>query len=222
MRAFVCALGLFFPLATVACDMERDFDIPPQKTNSVKKLKQTPKTNRTQEELLEARRKAGFKTNEEKRAEQIAKYEEMERAFVKGRIERYRKLLTNIGGSLDKVQKTASKWAKKKNPDVAFTKFNKRYKEDVRELVKTYRELSDKESRGGAVQISLRKVIIGWENLNNDLGPKIAEAGGFGTTLEGLRTQINGINKKLDEIENDDSIEPENPPEKKNSKGSKR
>jgi hypothetical protein len=77
----------------------------------------------------------------------------------------------------------------------------------------TYDELTEKRSRGGDMQAQLNRVISTWEDLNGDLDPKISEAEGFSATLESLRKGLDEVEKTLEEIAADESVEAETPPE---------
>jgi chromosome segregation ATPase len=165
----------------------------------------------TPEELAEARRKAGFVSNEEVLAKAKAEYELEEKAFVKGRLEQYRKMAKDLRDAVDSVEKGAAKWAKAKDPDAAFAKWNKGYAEDNKAFMKAYRELTEKESRGGEVQVKLGGFITSWEAFNGDLGGKIAENEKFGPTLEELRKALTALEADLDALEKDETIEADPP-----------
>ncbi len=216
---------LFALFCSTGCDSGEPA-AEPQKSKSVSELKQAPKKEMSKEELEEARRKAGFKSREEQLEEAKAVYETMEKGFVKGRLEAYRGLAKDLRTAVDGVEKSAAKWAKAKDPDAAFGKWNEKYTADNKAFMTAYRELTEKESRGGNVQVTLGGLITQWENFNGDLGGKIAEAEGFGPTLEALRKGLDGLDKQLDEIEKDESIEadpaPDGADDKKKKKKSKK
>jgi hypothetical protein len=194
---------------TPACDSKEEPDLGLPETKSLSELKKSTKNEMSKEELEEARRKAGFKDQEELEAEARAAYEASEKSFVKGRVDRYRKLFETLRKKLDQVEKQAPKWASAKDPDAAFGKFQEKYKEETKAFLDEYDELTEKGSRGGDMQAELNKIISTWENLNGDLGPKISEADGFPTTLEAIRKGLDEIEKTIDEIDKDESIEPE-------------
>jgi chromosome segregation ATPase len=177
----------------------------------------------SKEELEEARRKAGFKSHEERLEEAKAQYDQMEKGYVKGRLSAYRDLVKGLRDKLDEVEKAAPKWAKN---EAAFKKFSEKYKEDNTAFKKQYDELSEQGNRGGNLQVDLGSLVDEWENFNGDLAPQISEAEGFATTLEGLRTKIGDIEKALDEIEKDETIEadelPEDDKDKDGAKGKKK
>jgi chromosome segregation ATPase len=196
--------------AVNGCDKKEDSaaDLEAKKTKSVFDVKQSAKTEMSKEELEEARRKAGFKSHEERLDEAKAEYEKMERGFIKGRLPAYRDLMKGVRAKLDEVEKAAPKWAK---AEATFEKWNTKYKEDVKALKKTHDELNEKGSRGGNLEVDIGTLLTDWEAFNAELDPKISEAEGFATSLEGLRTKIGEIEKELDAIEKDDTIEPEEP-----------
>jgi hypothetical protein len=215
MRTTLVALALAVAPALLAggCDSKEEPDLGLPQTKSLGDLKKSSRNEMSKEELEEARRKAGFKDDDELRAEAKAAYEASEKSFVKGRTDRYKALFAELRTRLDEVEKQAPKWAKAKDPDKAFGKWSEKYKEGVKTLLDEYDALTEKGSRGGDLQVDLAKVIADWENLNGDLGPKIADAEGFATTLETLRSGLDAIEKIVDDIDKDDTIEPEDAPE---------
>ncbi len=207
MRTLVLFSALIAPLALVGCDSEKEPIVEPDKSKKPSELKQASKTEMSAEELAEARKKAGFVSPEEQMAEAKQVYEKMEKEFVKGRMDDYRKTVADLSGALDKVEKASAKWAKAKDPEAAYTKWAEGYSADNKEFMKGYRELTEKESRGGQVQVLLGGVITGWENFNGDLSGKIAENEQFAPTLEELRKKIKELSDELDAIEKDESLE---------------
>src|SRR5690606_13624577 len=119
MLRSVIASGLIATFL-VACDSGQEPLPDPPKTKGLYDLKQASDTKMSKEELEEARRKAGFKSHEEQIAEAKEAYEKMERGYVKGRVDAYRKLLGDLRKNLDTIEKEAPKWAKAKDPDAAF------------------------------------------------------------------------------------------------------
>ena len=212
MRTLVLSTALLAPFALTACDSNKEPIVEPNKSKKPSELKQASnKQEMTPEELAEARKKAGFVSNEEVMAKAKAEYELEEKAFVKGRLDQYRTLVKDLRGALDGVEKGSAKWAKAKDPDAAYGKWNEGYKADNKELMKAYRELTEKESRGGEVQVKLGGFITDWENFNGDLGGKIAENEKFAPTLEEFRKALTALEADLDAIEKDESIEADAP-----------
>lgn len=205
-------------LCVLGCDPPKEGEnLGIEKSKSIYDVKQKAKTEMSEEELKEARKKAGFKSQDEQLAEAKAMYNEMEKGFVKGRLKGYREMTKGLRAKLDAVEKQAPKWAKN---EAAFTKWAEKYKEEVKEFKKAYSELSEKGTRGGDLQVEIATLLSQWDAFNGDLGPKISEAEGFKKTLEALRTKAGEIEKALDEIEKDESIEPEEAPE--DDKGGKK
>lgn len=207
MRTLVLFSALIAPLTLAGCDSEKEPIVEPDKSKKPSELKQATKTEMSAEELAEARKKAGFADPDEQMAEAKKVYEKMEKEFVKGRLDDYRKMVKDLSGALDKVEKASAKWAKTKDPEAAYTKWNEGYSADNKEFMKAYRKLTEKESRGGQVQVLLGGVITGWENFNGDLSGKIAENEKFAPTLEELRKKITELSAELDAIEKDESLE---------------
>ena len=207
-RIAAFTLGTF---VLFGCDNKAiEEELTDNKSKSIYDVKQKPKTEMSKEELEEARRKAGFKSHEERLEEAKAQYDKMEKGYIKGRLSTYRDMVKGLRTKLDDVEKAAPKWAKN---EAAFKKFSDKYKADNTDFKKSYDDLTEKGTRGGNLQIEIGNLVSEWENFNGDLGPKISEAEGFKTTLEGLRTKLGEIDKALDEIEKDESIEADEPPE---------
>ncbi|MBV1857123.1 MAG: hypothetical protein KUG77_01840 [Nannocystaceae bacterium] len=211
MRTLALFSALLAPFVLTACDSNQEPIVEPNKSKKPSELKQAKKEEMSAEELAEARKKAGFVSPEEQMAEAKAIYEKEEKAFVKGRLESYRKMLKDLRGALDSVEKGATKWAKAKDSDKAFGKFKDGYSADNKAFMKAYRELTEKESRGGDVQVKLGGFISAWENFNGDLSGKIADNEKFGPTLEELRKALTAVEAELDAIEKDESIEAQPP-----------
>jgi hypothetical protein len=193
-----------------ACDSRTD-EPPPTKTKSIYDLKQTPPTSMTPEQLAEARKKAGLKTQEEVLAEARATLSRREKEQIKERLTKYRELLANLRKKLDDLEKAAPKWAEAKDPQAAFDKWAEKYKAEAQELSKGYAEMN-KDAEGGDLQGGLDKAFRTWEDLNNDLAPDVAKQEQFKTTLADIRAGLDAFAKAADEIEKDESIKVE-PPE---------
>ncbi|MEM6293655.1 MAG: hypothetical protein AAGA54_20440 [Myxococcota bacterium] len=213
MRKIVLSAALIAPLTLPGCDSNKEPIVEPNKSKKPSELKQASKNEMSKEELEKARREAGFKSQDEQMAEAKAIYENMEKGFVKGRLESYRKMVKDLRDALTEVEKASAKWAKAKDPDAAFAKWNEGYKADNKEFMKAYRDLTEKESRGGNVQVLLGGYITAWEAFNGDLGGKIAENEKFAPTLEEMRKQLDALEKELDAIEKDETVEADPAPE---------
>lgn len=205
------ALGVVATLVLAACDGGKEPDLGLPKTKKFSDLKQENKNELSKEELEEARRQAGFKSPEEERAEALARYATEEKAYVKGRLAAYRKLVTKLRGQIDAFEKAAPKWASAKNPEGTVAKFKEKYTKDTKALRDEYNTLTETGSRGGDTTSALALALEDWETLGEELGPNIAEAEGFTTALQGLRTKLDALLSTLTEIEKDESIEPDPP-----------
>lgn len=203
MRSFVCAIGLVIGLS--ACDSKPKEEPPPAKTKSLSDLKQTTKTDMSPEELEEARRKAGFADKDQLAEENIAVMKKGEREYVKTRLAEHRAMLVTLRGLLDRVEKEAPKWPKAKDPAKAFEKFNEGYKEDVKALDATNKKLMEA-ATGIDIQAKLIGAFRSFELVNDDLGPELATAEGFATTVADLRKQLDEIDKDLDAIDKDETL----------------
>lgn len=208
MRTIVFATALVVPLVLTACDTGQAPVVDDSKqSKKPSELKQAKKTEMTPEELAEARKKAGFVDPEEQMAEARARLEKEDKAFVKGHKDEFRKLVKDLRTALDDVEAGAKKWAKAKDSDAAFNKFNEGYKADNKAFMKSYRELTSNGANGVGT-LKLGAFITDWENFNGDLGGKIAENENFATSLEALRKALTDVEGVIDEIEKDESIEP--------------
>lgn len=196
-------------IVSLGCDKkEEEAKTDDKKTKSIYDVKQASKTEMSEKELEEARRKAGFVPHEERMEEAKAEYDKMEKGYIKGRLPAYRDLLKAVKGKVDDVEKAAPKWV---GADAAFEKWNGKYKEDVKAIKKKENELTENGSRGGNLQVEITALFEQWDAINGALEPKISESPDFKTSVEAMRTKIGEIEKQLDEIEKDEAIEPETP-----------
>jgi hypothetical protein len=202
MRSIIVSIALV-SFAPLGCDNTAPTEEKKQdKGKTAFDLKQAaPK--QSPEELAAARKKAGFKSNEEVMEEAKAKYENDSKLYIKERLKDYRKLLDDVRKKLDEIEKSAPKWASKA---AAFESWNDKYKKDVSKIIKGYDELTAKGSEGGNTQSLLGTAIQAWEDLGRDLGPEISKQEAFATTLAGIRTQLDAVSKELDAIEKDDTL----------------
>lgn len=203
MRLLVCAIGLALGLA--ACDSGKPKEEPPPKTKSLSELKQTTKTDMSPEELEEARRKAGFADKDQLAEENIAVMRKGEREYVKTRLAEHREMLKTMRGLIDELEKEAPKWPKAKDPAKAHEKFAEGYKEKVKALDETNKKLMES-ATGIDVQAKLIGAYRSFETVNDDLGPELAAAEGFATSIADLRKQLDEIDKELDAIEKDETL----------------
>lgn len=205
MRVALIGTGLALVFSLGGCDQkEPDLGIP--KTRDMTELKQSKDTKMSKEELEAARREAGFKSHEEQVAEAKEAYDKMEKGYVKGRVDQYREMLDALGKKLDAIEKAAAKWTKAKDAAGAFAKFEEKYKEEKKEFIDAYMELTEERSRGGNFQVEVDKAVTGWEELVGALGPDTTEEDVKSATEE-IRKQITVVSEELDAIEKDESIE---------------
>ena len=167
----------------------------------------------SEEDLEEARKAAGHDSRDEIAAENAKMFEKGAREWIKTRMPEYRDLLAEMRGFLDDIEKRAPKWS----DDAKFAKFNDKYRKKSRAFVTTYNELTANGVEGGNTQADLSLAFRTWEALNSDLGPGIADKEGFPTALEEIRKTLDKVEKALDDIEQDDTLEtnPDYKPKKK-------
>jgi hypothetical protein len=203
IRPIILTLSLVASLA--ACDNNKPEEKAPSK-KGVFDLKQSSSSTATKEELEEARRKAGFKSNEEVMAEARAKDSLNGKLWIKERLKDYRKLVDDVRKKVDEIEKSAPKWKDAK----AFEAWNDKYKKDVSKLMKGYDELTAKGTEGSDTQSVLAEAMRAWEDLRGDLGPEIAneKEEAFKGALANIRTKLDEFAKALDAIEKDDTVVP--------------
>lgn len=222
MRTPLPRLACVVALAGIAlaCDQKTDTaDLEAKKTKSVFDVKQSAKNDMSKEELEEARRKAGFKSHEERLEEAKAEYDKMEKGFIKARLAGYRDLMKAVKAELDEVGKAAPKWG---GADPAFEKWNGKYKENVKAVKKKHSELTENGARGGNVEVEINALLTDWDAFNAELNAKTPEAD-ITSALDGMKGKIAEIEKQLDDIEKDDTIVPEESEEKgEDEKGDKK
>lgn len=213
MRNFGLRLALIaLALPGPGCSSNEEApDLGLPKTRNLSELKQESKSEMSKEELEEARRRAGFKSPEEQRAEALAEYVKSEKAYVKGRLKEFRKLTQTMRKRLDTVEKAAPQWLKAKDGDAAVAKFKEKNKEANKQVIDTYDELTEKGSRGGDTIAGLDRAVRQWQDLNSELHPQAAEVEAFPAVLAAIRQQLDEVDAAFQEIEKDDSIEAEAP-----------
>ncbi|MEM6990022.1 MAG: hypothetical protein AAF721_05980 [Myxococcota bacterium] len=199
-------IATMLALSSTACDAKKDDPLVPAKTKSLSELKQDVKDTRTPEELEKARKEAGFTDPKEEAKANMAAMEKGEREFVKTRLAKYRGMTKGLRGHLDSVEKGAAAWAKAKDPQKAFDKFNETYKEDKAAFTTAYNELSENGIRGGALAATISKALRAWGDINADLGPEIGKAENFSKSLTDLRALLDDVDKDLDAIEKDETL----------------
>lgn len=202
------ALVLLASLALAACGGERK-SIEDQIAPAAKKpseLKKEAKSTMTPEELAEARRKAGFRSNEEIMAETMKEFEKGDREWIKTRLAEYRKLVDDMRATLDDMEKEAPKWAAAKDPQKAFDKWHGKFKDKVKAIIKEYDRLTEKGSKGGNTQAIFGKAFRTWEDLKNDISPDVAGNERFPEVLKSIREDLDKMSAAFDEIEKDETL----------------
>ena len=131
-------------LAPLGCDSSDE----PDDRFKLKQKKFVPlgerevKVDATPEELAEARKKAGFKSSEERAEEAKAIFEKAAREYVKTRAAEYRKFVVDLRSKVDDAEKQADKWANAKDPDKAFEKFKTKSDEESTAFEDRYMKLT--------------------------------------------------------------------------------
>ncbi|MCY0992987.1 hypothetical protein OV203_37950 [Nannocystis sp. ILAH1] len=198
-------------LAAPACDGGERKSIAEQigpPTKKVSELKQDAGVS--EEELARRRKEAGFKTKAEIDAELAAEnakeMEKAEREWIKTRIKEYKQLDVDTGKFIDDVEKEAGKWAAAKDPQKAADKGIKPLQDRFKALIKQIDKLSERSTKGGNTQASYNKLFRPLEEIVNNLGPTIASEAAFTEAIKNARTELEGINKALEEIEKDETL----------------
>ena len=207
-RASKLALSILCGPLFVACgDQSSKIEqaIPPP-AKKLSELKQSS-PDMSPEELKAARKAAGFKSREEVAAENAAMFEADARKYVKERLKDYRTLLADVRKSTEAAEKAAQGWAKSKDVQAAVDKHKEKVREANDELTKRYNELTGHGAEGGETQVLLGKAFRGWEDLQASLGPDVA-AEALTNAANEIRSQLDEVGAKLDEIEKDPGAEP--------------
>ncbi|MCY1012805.1 hypothetical protein OV079_46180 [Nannocystis pusilla] len=156
------------------------------------------------------RKEAGFKTKAEIDAELAAEnakeMEKVEREYIKTRIKEYKQLDVDTGKFIDDVEKETAKWAAAKDPQKAADKGIKPLQDRFKALIKQIDKLSERSTKGGNTQASYNKLFRPLEEIVNNLGPSIASDAAFTEAIKNARTELEGINKALEEIEKDETL----------------
>lgn len=190
----------------LACDAPKQEE-PIAKSTKPGELKQATDTKMSKEELEEARRKAGFKSFEEEAAENMAAMEKGEREYIKRRLPKYREAMKTVRGFVDDIEKQSAAWPKAKDPKAAFDKWAEKYKEDMKAFMESYNELTENGTRGGAAAAKIGAALRSLADLNNDLSPEIGAEASFKTATDGIRKSLDEVDKELDTIEKDESLD---------------
>lgn len=221
-RSFHTSTVLYLSFATVlgasavACDAAEEPPPAPKKRPKLSELSQAG-PDMTEEELAEARKKAGFKSQEEIAAENAAVFEKGAREYVKTRLAEYETFTEDFNAMLGELEKDAPKW----KDEAAFEKFRDKYKERVDEFTDTYDTLTGHGVEGGETQAKLGKAFRMWEDLNTGLGAGVGDNPKFKESLDAIRDEIKKVDEALAEIEKDENLavdETYEPPKKKKKK----
>ena len=208
-HAFATVLSF---LLLAGCDSGEKKSITEQigpPTKNLADLKQESKVSKEEQEKI--RKEMGFvnKADKEKEeAEKIAKeMEASERAWIKTRLKDYRKLNEDTKKFLDDLEKEAGKWAAAKDPQKAFDKSSKGFQDRMKELIKQIDKLSERSTKGGNTQAEYNKLFRPLDESIPNLGPQVASEPAFTDLLKNSRTELDTLNKALDDIEKDETIE---------------
>ncbi len=186
-------------LGVAACDKKEDpYKLPEKKGVDLHKIDNTM----SKDELVEARKAAGIKSPEEVATENAAWYETECRKYIKGKLPDYRKLVADMRGFLDEIEKQAPKW----KSDAAFEKFAEKHKEKVKEYWTFYDETTGKGGEGGKTQIDIAAAADAFEQLNADIGVGVADNEAFPGAIQEIRAHLDKVTAALDDIEKDDSL----------------
>ncbi|TPV97235.1 MAG: hypothetical protein B7733_00635 [Myxococcales bacterium FL481] len=210
MPTFCSSWGLaaLLCVSAVACGGEPGEEKPKPKLKKSRSLADiaAAQPKMTAEELAEARKKSGFKTDAEIAAENAAMFEKGAREYVKSRLKSYRKLVGDLRGFLDKLEKQAPKWATSGRGQKNFERFAAKYKKDTKAFVTRYDDLTAKGSEGGNTQALLGKAVRAWDDNLRDIGPELGSQSAFGELLASIRADLDKVDQALTDIEKDESL----------------
>lgn len=200
------ALVVFALSGPVACDSGETDDKFKVEKKYVPLSERTQKVTQSPEELAEIRKKSGFKSQEELQKEAADMFEKGAREYVKTRLKEYRAFVAELRGYADEVEREAAKWAKAKNPDKAYERWQGKFEKKTKDLDKRYMELTGNMSEGGDTTAKLGKAYRAWERLSGSLSGKIAENERFAGAVQEIRDLLEPLDAMLDDIEKDDTL----------------
>lgn len=157
----------------------------------------------TEEELAAARKAAGHPTQDEIAAENAKMFEKGAREYIKTRLSEYRDFVAEFRKLLGDVESRAPKWS----DEGKFAKFADKHRKAVKSFADRYDELTGKGAEGGETQADLGYAFRTFENLNEDLGPGVADNEAFAATLGEIRERLDKVEAALEDIAGDDSLE---------------
>lgn len=158
------------------------------------------------EELIEIRRKAGFKDSTDLLSESAKLREKDARQYIKDRMPEYRQLLADLQQSVQSIAEGAQQWPNARNPQQAFERWNRQYTRKIQKLTATYYALTAQESQGGATQVLLGRSFHAWENLSNDLSPDISQKARFNSLLQEINQGFAAVEQAFDDIDQDERL----------------
>lgn len=191
----------------VGCDSS-DGEIPDKfKVEKIVPLSERKqKVTQTPEELAEIRKKSGFKSQEELAEENRKMFEKGEREYVKTRLKEYRKFLADLRGKLDEVEKESAKWAKAKDPDKVYERWQKKAAKKQKEFDKAFMKMTGNMIEGGDTTAKLGKAYRAWEDLFRSLSGKVGDNERFPPAVKKIRDNLEPVDALLDDIEKDDTL----------------
>jgi hypothetical protein len=202
-KSTIVACGLVFALASAGCD--RREEVAPAKTKNLNELKQAA-AEKSAEELAEARKEAGWKSNDEVLSEAKDKYERDSKIYIKTRLAAYRKLVDDIRMQVDTLEKEAASWEAAKDPQKVIASFSARAKKDKTAILARYKEITTNGTEGGNTQVALAETVQTWEGLLGDSSAELAKSESFKTRLADVRKKLDELSKTLDEIGKDATL----------------
>ena len=163
----------------------------------------------TPEELEKIRKEQGFKSQDELIEEAKTEMEESSKKYVKAKLDDFKGLAADLTKMVDDIEAGAAKWAKAKDPDKAFEKFEPELKERVKAYEEAFKKTTNEGIEGGNTTAHLTRAFEEFKILRAGLSGKVGENEKLPGVVTKVRDAIAVVTKELEEIEKDDSIVPD-------------
>lgn len=154
------------------------------------------------EELRSARAQAGFKTPDERSAEEAARVEVKARRQVLAQLDAYRDFVREFRRVLGRLERAAPRWETARD----FDRFQRGYGRHVRSLDARFQALQASPGPHGETFARAEQAFRAWEDLNTGLGPMRGATTRFDRIVGTLRANLAALSRNLDDIEGDERL----------------
>lgn len=152
--------------------------------------------------LRTARTQAGFKSSEQRNAEEAAQVELLARRQVRRQIDAYRGFVRHFERVLSRLERSS---ARLQDPQ-AYDRFRRGYARLRRGLEQRFGALESGEGPRGMTFQSAERLYRSWEDLNTGLEPMPESTERFDQIVAALRADLAALGASLDEIERDERL----------------